>query len=164
LREYSKVSPNLWQSKRFNSLASDDARYLYLYLLTNSHQTSAGCYRLPNGYACDDLRWPVDRYVAARTALIDADLVQFDADTSEVRIVRWFRHNPPATTDHLTGIVRQLERLQSEKLATDAIADAEAAWEEVERDRLEKASRKTKASGVANFPDRLRTNYLSNRG
>ena len=61
MRDYSKISPALWQSARFNDLPSDDGRYLYLYLLTSSHQTSAGCYQLPDGYSCSDLRWPLAR-------------------------------------------------------------------------------------------------------
>ena len=49
MREFSKVSPAVWQSERFHSLPSDDGRYVHLYLLTNDHQNSAGCYRLPDG-------------------------------------------------------------------------------------------------------------------
>ena len=75
MRDFSKISPALWQSKRFNTLPSDDGRYLYLYLLTNGHQTSAGAYRLPDGYATNDLRWELSRYVKARHELISADLI-----------------------------------------------------------------------------------------
>ena len=48
---FSKISPAVWQSLHFNGLPSDDGDYLYLYLLTNRHQNSAGCYRLPDGCA-----------------------------------------------------------------------------------------------------------------
>ncbi len=116
MRDFSKISPAVWQSSRFNSLPSDDGRYLYLYLLTNRHQNSAGCYRLPDGYACTDLLWRPDRYVAARQALQKADMIRFDAETIEVMITRWFKHNPPMNQSHYDGTERILERLESPRL------------------------------------------------
>ncbi len=116
MRDYSKISPALWQSARFNNLPSDDGRYLYLYLLTSSHQTSAGCYQLPDGYAFSDLQWPLERYEAARQQLVEADLICFNSETSVVMITRWFKHNPPMSKSHLTGIERVLERIPSDPL------------------------------------------------
>src|SRR5262245_38681348 len=75
MREFSKISPAVWHSPRFNSLPSDDGRYLYLYLLSSPHQTSAGAYHLPEGYACADLGWSQKRYREARETLIEADLI-----------------------------------------------------------------------------------------
>ena len=80
MREYSKVSPNVWQSERFNSLPSDDGRYLYLYLLTCQHQSSAGCYWLPEGLCLRGSRWPSNRLAKARQELVAADLILFDAE------------------------------------------------------------------------------------
>lgn len=166
MRDYSKISPAVWQSARFNSLPSDDGRYLYLYLLTCSHQTSAGCYVLPEGYACSDLRWPPNRYHAAREQLIAADLVHFDPQGEVILITRWFKHNPPMSESHLIGIERQLERLPSLVLYDEAQAALQGAWEAVQAEKLEKAQRKRKASyGPSNglggaYCNRLETKYL----
>jgi len=78
MRDFNKVSPTLWQSSRFVDLPSDDGRFLYLYLLTCHHQNSAGCFWLPDGYACNDIRWEAKRYVSARQSLLDADLIRYD--------------------------------------------------------------------------------------
>ena len=59
MREFTKVSPALWNSARFKGLSDDSSRLLYVYYLTCSHQNAAGCYHLPDGYACTDLGWPV---------------------------------------------------------------------------------------------------------
>ena len=115
MRDFSKISPALWHSKRFNNLPSDDGRYLYLYLLTNEHQTSAGCYRLPDGYATNDLSWELSRYVTARQELVAADLIFFDELESVVMITRWFKHNPPMSESHFVGINRLLEKLPSHR-------------------------------------------------
>src|SRR5262245_53704602 len=111
MRVFSKISPAVWQSSRFNSLPSDDGRYLYLYLLTNTHQNSAGCYRLPDGYACSDLRWDRERYYAARDELVAAEMIRFDVEHNIVMVERWFKHNPPTSEDHLKGIDRLLQIL-----------------------------------------------------
>ena len=123
MRDFSKISPTLWHSTRFNGLATDDARYAYLYLLTSEHQTSAGCYRLPDAYAAADLHWPVDRYLKALAELVTAGLVKHDATASVIMITRWFRFNAPMNEKHLKGIRHVLERLPSRIIWAAATAE-----------------------------------------
>ncbi len=120
MRPFHKISPTVWQSKRFQSLPPDDGRFLLLYLLTCPHNNSAGCFWLPNGYACYDLRWSEDRYEAALQALVAAKLVDHDAEHQVVLIEQWFRHNPPMNKSHRIGIGRQLDGVPSERLGTKA--------------------------------------------
>jgi hypothetical protein len=142
MRGYSKISPALWDSERFTSLPSDDGRYLYLYLLTSRHQTSAGAYRLPDGYASTDLRWTEERYAEARKLLVDADLIRFDSQTSVVMITRWFKHNPPMNASHLKSIEGELGRLSSLLLAEAAHSDLQLIQESIEAEKVAKATRK----------------------
>jgi hypothetical protein len=166
MRDFSKVSPTVWQSERFNSLPSDDGRYVYLYLLTNEHQTSAGCYRLPDGYACSDLRWASERYAKARGQLIDAGLIRFDSNTQVVMITRWFKHNPPMNEDHQTGIVRILERLPSEVIASEAMQALEDSLEAIRAEKAAKVGQRQKpahafSNGLSGqITERLQTNIL----
>ena len=167
MRGYSKISPALWDSERFNALPSDDGRYLYLYLLTSRHQTSAGAYRLPDGYAATDLRWTPERYARARELLVQADLIRFEAQSSVVMITRWFKHNPPMNDSHLKSIEGELERLPSPRLAEAAHSDLELIQESIGAERVAKAARKQKAvQGSPNglggaITDRLNTKYLT---
>ena len=166
MRDFSKISPAVWQSLRFNSLPSDDGRYLYLYLLTNRHQNSAGCYQLPDGYACTDLLWCSERYVAARQALLKADMIRFDAEASEVMITRWFKHNPPMNQSHYDGTERILERLESPEIAEAALEALRESWESILAERLARTQKGQKpAHGPPNghsgqMPDRLQTAYM----
>jgi hypothetical protein len=159
----------LWQSQRFNSLPSDEGRYLYLYLLTNEYQNSAGCYRLRDGTACDDLQWTRERYVEAREQLMDADLIGYDSASSVIRIKRWFKHNPPMNDDHYTGIVRVLERLPSEDIASAALEALAESWESVCQERASRVARREKPTREASnghdghIPERLQTSYLAGR-
>lgn len=167
MREFSKISPAVWQSQRFNSLPSDDGRYLYLYLLTNEHQNSAGAYRLRDGTACDDLQWDRERYIAARQQLIDADMVRFDPEAFVIMVTRWFKHNPPMNADHLTGIIRTLERLPSETIVNDATEAVTEAWDAIQEKRQQESERKQKAapgalgSSKGHGPDLLNTRFMS---
>ena len=162
-----KISPALWQSKRFNTLPSDDGRYLYLYFLTCEHQSSAGCYRISDGYACDDLQWPEERYLKARSQLITADLIAFDDDCLVVMICRWFKHNPPMNEKHLIGIERILEKLPSTTIQNAALTALNEAWEALAAEKLARAQRQQKTHhGLSNgltgaIPDRLQTRFLS---
>jgi hypothetical protein len=127
MRDYSKVSPALWESKRFHAL-SDDGRFALLYLMTSPHQNSAGVYRLPPPYAAADLQWPVERVQAALQELSEADMVTVDPDTDVLLIRRWFKHNPPMNQNHMTGIDRLLQRLPCPTIAQEAAASAWEAW------------------------------------
>ena len=135
MRDFTKVSPTLWQSRRFLDLPSDDGRLLYLYLLTCPHQNSAGCFWLPVGYACNDLGWNADQYQPARQALVDAELIQYDETHNVVLIERWFNHNEPMNQSHMTGIERGLEKVPSAVLRDAALEALGKACEAIELKR-----------------------------
>ena len=121
MREFSKISPAVWRSKRFFTLPSDDAKFAYLYLLTCEHQNSAGAFRLPTGYAVEDLGWTPERFLAAIEGLTNAGMVLRDEETAEMVIANWFKHNPPMNPKHRIGIVQTLERLESADLHETAL-------------------------------------------
>lgn len=114
-REFSKISPTVWRSGRFTGLDSD-AMVLHLYFMTCEHQNSAGCFRLPDGYACADLGWELGSYSLCRNQIIKAGLVSFDNETSEVFVHRWFKHNPPMNDKHARGTCFIIERIESDDI------------------------------------------------
>lgn len=60
MRDYGKVHSTFWSSKT-TGLLSDDGKLLALYLMTCSHNTIAGVFRLPDGYISEDIRWEGER-------------------------------------------------------------------------------------------------------
>lgn len=60
MRDYGKVYSTFWSSQTTGGL-SDDAKLLALYLLTCSHSTIAGVFRVPDGYVSEDLGWDAER-------------------------------------------------------------------------------------------------------
>jgi hypothetical protein len=128
-REFSKVSPAVWRSGRFIGLKCTTAQVLYLYLVTCQHQNSAGCFRLPDGYACADLGWELLPYTEARDKLAAAALITFDAVTAEMYVDRWFKHNPPTNEKHAEGTRRLIERIESDEIREKVEAEFQSADE-----------------------------------
>ena len=112
-RQFHKIAPPVWRSKRFLSLP-DDGRLLWFYYATSPHQTSAGCCRIPTAYAEADLGWSRDRHDKNRQILMDADMIQFDPDTDELFVSRWFQHAAPANAKHAAGIASFISALDSD--------------------------------------------------
>ena len=126
-REFTKVSPAIWRSNRFRKLASTDAQLLYLYFLTCEHQNSAGCFRIPDGYACADLGWEPVRYTTARDALVGGEMVSFDTDGEVIYIRRWFKHSPPMNDKHAQGTRKLIAEIESDALREAVEAEFEDA-------------------------------------
>jgi hypothetical protein len=127
MRNFSLVSPRLWNSQRFIGLPSDNARLLYLYLLTCRHQTSIGAYHLPDAYACADLGWDLERYLSSREELVRADLIAFDPEVGVIAVRRWFKHNPISNEKHRMGALRLIRELESQSIADVVMSDYETA-------------------------------------
>ena len=166
MRDFSKISPSVWRSQRFNELPTDDARYLYLYLLTCEHQTYAGAYHLPHGYACDDLRWEKSRLSQALEKLVASGLVIHDAATAEIAITRWFKHNAPMSESHLLGVERTIERIHSSVVADAVLIELHEAWELFQAKKADAKSRKAAKQKTASMlPGRLsNTVFLNGTG
>lgn len=122
-REFSKVSPKVWRSNRFRALPSDDARYLLLFVLTSPHQTSAGCFKMPDAYGSADMNWTVERFLAARLELVQANLLAFDEATDEYYLPGWLSFNKPMNASHQKAIVRLVADIESDVVRE--IAEAE---------------------------------------
>lgn len=129
MRVFTKLAPEIWLSNRFNALGAE-AKLLLLYLLTNTHQNSSGCYRLPAGYACDDLGgWSIENYRKALDELRANTFILTDEQTTEVFIDKWFQHNPPMNPKHLLGTKRIVSKIQSEVLRMEVSRALQEEWE-----------------------------------
>jgi hypothetical protein len=122
MRDFSKVSPKVWRSPRFRSLQVQQ-KLFYVYVLTCEHQSSAGCFRLPDAYALADLGWSQEDLDASRAALVVAGLLVHDAETDEYFVTRWFKHNPGTNAKHKQGIERLISELDSDHVREAAEAE-----------------------------------------
>src|SRR5690242_2355295 len=94
MRDYGRVHSTFWSSQTIASL-SDDGKLLALYLLTCSHSTIAGVFRLPDGYIAEDLGWTAERVSEGLTELLAKGFANRCETTKWVWLVKHLKWNPP---------------------------------------------------------------------
>jgi hypothetical protein len=105
MREYGQVQVAFWTHPDIQGL-SDQAKVLALYLLTCSHSNSLGCYRLPEGYILEDLRWD-SKTVSKRFHELENNAFCFrDEKTSWILMPNFLRWNTPQNPNVSKGIER----------------------------------------------------------
>jgi uncharacterized phage protein (TIGR02220 family) len=94
MRDYGKVHTSFWTSSTVRGM-SEDGRTLAFYLLSCPHGTIAGVARIPDGYACEDLKWQPERVQAAFSELQRLGFAHRCEATAWVWITKHFHWNPP---------------------------------------------------------------------
>ena len=118
---YWRVSPKVW-----DEAWSEDARYLWLYLLTNHHRIAEGLYRLPKGYILADLKWSPERLAEAFSELLRDGCVCYDEAAGVVLIVGALDYQAPPNENCVTFAVRKLAEVPETPLFTEFAASAKA--------------------------------------
>lgn len=159
MRNFTKLVPTLWRDRRFKALPSSDAQLVYLFLMSSEHQNSAGAFRLPTLYACNDLGWEEARFVQARDEVVTSGLTVFDGDTEEYFCHGWFEANAANNPKHAISIMRAISTLESDPVR-------EVAEEEFNASEEAKASAREASSNVHPLPnyDRLTTTKFMKGG
>jgi hypothetical protein len=94
MRDYGKVFSTFWSSATTAGM-TDDGKLLALYLMTCSHSTIAGVFRLPDGYVSEDLVWPIERVQQSFSELLSKGFANRCETTKWVWIVKHLEWNPP---------------------------------------------------------------------
>lgn len=94
MRDYGKVHSTFWSSPTTSSM-SDDAKMLALYLMTCTHSTIAGVFRLPDGYVAEDLAWPSERVAKGFSELFHKGFANRCETTKWVWICKHLEWNKP---------------------------------------------------------------------
>ena len=116
MRDYGKVHTSFWSSATTRSL-SEDGRTLALYLLTCPHGTIAGVFRLPDGYACEDLQWEPKRVHEGFAELLANGFANRCETTKWVWVTKYLEWNQPENPNQRKAVA---------KIATQV--PAECAW------------------------------------
>ena len=94
MRDYGKVHTSFWASANIRQL-SEDGRTLAMYLLTCPHGTIAGVFRLPDGYASEDLQWTSKRVREGFAELFANGFANRCETTKWVWVIKHLEWNPP---------------------------------------------------------------------
>jgi hypothetical protein len=105
MRDYGKVHSAFWSSEDTRSL-HDDGRMLALYLLTCQHNTIAGVFRIPDGYACDDLQWSSERVQEGFEELFQKGFANRCETSKWVWIYKFLKWNAPENPNQQKAVAK----------------------------------------------------------
>lgn len=115
---YVRVANKIWQDEKIKNL-SDDAKLLYLYVLTSPHSNMAGYYVLPKPYVAYDLNWLPERLDKAFGELLRNGLIKYCEQSDVVLIPNFLKYNPMQNKNQAIGAARRVRELPSNTLAKD---------------------------------------------
>lgn len=93
MRIYGSVQICFWENSEIQCL-SDQAKILAIYLLTGPHSNMIGCFRLPDGYVSEDLRWDPHIAKQAFNQLSKIDFLTRDEKSFWVMVHHFLKWNP----------------------------------------------------------------------
>jgi hypothetical protein len=105
MRDYGKVFSRIWESADFRSL-TEDGRTLVMYLLTCQHGTIAGAFRVPDGYATEDLQWTAERVAAGFAELLRKGFANRCETSKWVWVMKFLEWNPPENPNQRKAAVK----------------------------------------------------------
>ncbi|MDD0837886.1 hypothetical protein PSQ40_04810 [Curvibacter sp. HBC61] len=113
MRDFGKVHTQFWESTKIRGL-SEDARYLAIYLLSCPHGTIAGVFRLPDGYACEDLQWTSKRVSEGFKELFQKGFANRCETTKWVWVCKHFEWNPLENPNQRKSAVKVADQIPDE--------------------------------------------------
>jgi hypothetical protein len=104
------VQITFWSSATIRAL-SDSGRLLALYLITSPHCTITGVYRLPDGYACDDLQWTADQVGETLSELFENGFATRCSITNWVWVRKFLDWNKPENPNQIKAAVKVVDSI-----------------------------------------------------
>ena len=124
MRDYGKVHSSFWSSETIRSL-TEDGRMLAIYLLTSPHNTIAGTFRLPDGYACEDLQWTPERVAGGFDELLAKGFAVRCHLTKWVWVRKHLEWNPPENPNQKKAAIKILVNIPDECIWKRSIFERE---------------------------------------
>ena len=108
MRIYGSIQISFWEGSDIQNL-SDQSKLLALYLLTGPHSNMLGCFRLPDGYITEDLKWNDSDVQIAFSQLFEIDFLIRDSSSSWLAIHHFLKWNPIQNPRQGIGIQKLFE-------------------------------------------------------
>lgn len=121
---YRRVSARIWCDARFRAL-SDDAKFIFLLLLTHTHMTSLGAIHASAASLADTLRWSLERFGKPFGELLERPsqngslgIVEYDPEACLLVLPNYLRHNPPCNPNQAKAWAGLIDELPECELLT----------------------------------------------
>jgi hypothetical protein len=112
MRDYGRVHATFWTSPTISPL-TDTGRLLALYLMTCSHNTIAGVFRLPDGYIAEDMGWNSQRVGEGFGELSPNGFAQRCPVTKWVWIMKHLEWNRPENPNQWKAVTKIIASIPS---------------------------------------------------
>lgn len=110
MREYGAVNTRFWLWAQESSL-SDAQKVIALYILTNPHGNSLGCFRLPASYAAEDTGYSPEQVEKEYRFLIEKGFISYCSSTKYILIKKYLKWNPIQNKKHGIAIGKIVARV-----------------------------------------------------
>ena len=107
---YQRIHAQIWSDEKFRKL-SEDAKFLFLYLMTSPHSNSIGIYVLPKQYIECDLGWSGKRLAIPFAELLKVGFILYDETERVVCIRNHIKHNPIQNQKQVISAEKIIESL-----------------------------------------------------
>lgn len=94
MARYRKIDTRIWNDQKFISL-SDDAKFVFMLLLTHQHLTPIGAMRTTVSGLASEMRWEFKRFNVAFNEIIKLNMVRFDEASSYLWLPNFLKYNRP---------------------------------------------------------------------
>lgn len=95
MSHYRKIDTRIWLDEKFMAL-SDNAKFLFLYILTHPAMTSLGAMRATLGGISDELKWQKIKTLSNFKTLSGGGLLKFNQSVGLLVVINFIRYNRPA--------------------------------------------------------------------
>lgn len=134
MARYRKIDIRIWNDERFGRL-SDDAKLVFLFLLTHPHMTSLGAMRATLPGLAAELGWITERFQKAFNELVttrsadqgspdDHALVEFDDRACFIGLPNFLKYNGPENPNVVTSWAKSIDLLPECPLKTKVLKRA----------------------------------------
>ena len=123
MRDYGKVQTTFWTSADTSTM-TDTGRMLALYLLTSPHSNILGCFHLPIGYVCEDLKWDAGRVSEGFAELSQKGFATHDLASKWVVLHAYLKWNPIENPNQGISAGRLFEQIPNRSTVKPLLAMA----------------------------------------
>ncbi len=140
MARYQKIHSQIWQDEKFITL-SQDAKYLFLYILTSPHSNSIGLYVLPKQYILADLEWDMKRLAKPFKELLDKEIILYDETVKIICIKNQLKHNPLENENQTKSIAKIISTLPKSSIYSNILEQLNKRFHKPLREQLAKLGR-----------------------
>lgn len=117
---YTKVEDLFWRDEKLKK-CSIDARYIFVYLLSNPHRNILGFYYMPKMYAMFDLGMVEERFDKGLGELLDNGFIKHDEASNVVFVKRFLKYNKLDNKNQVASAIKRIDELPNTDLFEDLL-------------------------------------------